>query len=191
MFVFVGYNFGDQRETDFLGSGNMPKRGSTHAQVCKGSSVMGHAPRKALGVKKAMNKGVVKHQRKAQARAGTVEKAKAVKVKAADAKAFVKAKAVKAKAEKAVKAVTAVTAAELGLGSDSGTPQPRSPTYEPTEAWVMDVAARIDAATLPGAFSGDAAGAGPEKTAPEGGRQAEKERDSGKRVCVIFGGWWC
>ena len=61
MFVLVGYNFGDQKETEFLGSGNMPKKQDTHAQVCRGSGVLGHAPRKALKVKK-IRKGAGKNK---------------------------------------------------------------------------------------------------------------------------------
>ena len=52
----------------------------------------------------AMPKNAAPHQRKTQTRAGTVEKAKAVKLRAVEAKAFVKAKAVKAKAERALAA---------------------------------------------------------------------------------------
>jgi len=149
VFVFVGYNFGDQRETEFLGSGNMPKKQGTHAQVCKGSSVSGHAPRKALKVKK-----IRKGTGKSKPLKGAVQNPVAIKKGAGGQKK-------KKNTAKPPKAAKAVTAAELGLGSDSGTPEPRSPTYEPTEAWVMDVAARIDAATVPGAPSDGAAGAGP------------------------------
>ena len=119
----------------------MPKKGGTHAQVCEGSSVLGRAPRKALRVKKAIKKGAGK----TKPQKAVVEAAMATKKGAHRQK-------------KVAKVATAVTAAELGLATPPASPQPRSPTYEPTEAWQ----ARIEA---------DAGGAGPQETAPEGGRQ--------------------
>ena len=60
-----------------------------------------------------MPKNAVPHQRKTQTRAGAVEKAKAVQVRAVEAKALVKAKAGKAKAERAVAAAKAADASRL------------------------------------------------------------------------------
>jgi len=112
----------------------MPKKGKkgTHAQVCKDSSVLGHAPRKALTVKKATKKGAGKTKpQKASVEAVMPRKKGAHMHK---------------------KAATAASA------TPPASPGPRSPTYEPTEAWQ----ARIEA---------DAGGAGPQETAPEDRRQ--------------------
>jgi hypothetical protein len=150
-----------KRKRIFFGSGSMPKKGGTQVQVSRGSGVMGHAPRKALGVKKAV--------RKDAGHAG-VGKPKPQKA----AKAAVATKKGAGKPKKAAEAV------EVEVAGVSSTP-PRSPTYEPTEAWVANVAARIDtacAASAPAGVAGsvegngDGAGAGPEKTAPEGRRQS-------------------
>ena len=191
MFVLVGYNFGDQKETEFLGSGNMPKKQGTHAQVCKDSSVGGHAPRKALKVKR-IRKGAGKNKPLKAA----VESAVATKKGAGGQKKAGKAGKAAGKTVKSKKAANVVTAAELGLGSDSGTPQPSSPTYEPTftpskklQADFMNLAARIDAnreEMRVGSSSSPGNGAG---AAPEGGREPEQQRLSGKRVwALIFGG---
>lgn len=189
MFVLVGYNFGDQKETEFLGSGNMPKKQDTHAQVCKGSGVLGHAPRKALKVKK-IRKGAGKNKTLKVAVQAAVATKKGAGSAGGQKKAGKPVNAGKA-AGKSKKAAKAVTALELGLGSDSGTPQPRSPSYEPTftpskelQADFMNLAARIDANCEASSAPGDGAGA-----APEGGREPEEQRLSGKRVwALIFGG---
>jgi hypothetical protein len=120
----------------------------------------------------------------------------ATKKGAGGQKKAVKAGKAAGKAVKSKKAAKAVTAAELGLGSDSGTPQPRSPSYEPTftpskkwQADFMNLAARIDAnreEMRVGSSSSPGNGAG---AAPEGGREPEQQRLSGKRVwAFIFGG---
>ena len=134
----------------------MPKKGGTHAYVREG-----RAPRNALKVTKAVKKGAEKKG------AGQAKPQKAVKAAVATKKGSGKPK----------KAAEAVEVEVAGVHS---TP-PRSPTYEPTEAWVAGVAARIDAACaasapagVAGSFEGDGdgAGAGPETTAPEGRRQS-------------------
>ena len=151
-----------KRKRIFFGSGSMPKKGGTQAQVSRGSGVMGHAPRKALGVKKAVKK-----------RVGQTKPQKTAKAAVATKKGTGKPK----------KAAEAVEAGVRSTFTPPGSPGPRSPTYEPTEAWVANVAARIDAACAgsapagaAGSFEGDGdgAGAGPEKTAPEGRRQSGK-----------------
>ena len=105
-----------------------------------------------------MPKNAATHQRKTQTRAGTVEKAKAVQVRAVEAKAFVKAKAGKAKAERAV---AAAKAAEAKVKAPKKAPKkaPQSPTYEPRQTHV-DL----------GEGSGCVGGAAPTPSAPEGGR---------------------
>ena len=102
-----------------------------------------------------MPKNAVPHQRKTQTRAGAVEKAKAVQVRAVEAKAFVKAKAGKAKAERAVAAAKAAEAKAAAKAAEA----PQSPTYEPSQAHV-DL----------GEGSGCVGGAAPTPSAPEGGR---------------------
>ena len=118
-----------------------------------------------------MPKNAATHQRKTQTRAGTVEKAKAVKLRAVEAKAFVKAKAVKAKAERAVAAPKAVKtkavktkavktkAAKAKAAKAKAAKAPQSPTYEPSQTQVC-------LEEGPGCI----AGAAPTPTAPEGGR---------------------
>ena len=109
-----------------------------------------------------MPKNAVPHQRKTQTRAGAVEKAKAVQVRAVEAKAFVKAKAGKAKAERAVaaaKAAEAKAAAKAVEAKAKAVEAPQSPTYEPSQAHV-DL----------GEGSGCVGGAAPTPSAPEGGR---------------------
>ena len=111
-----------------------------------------------------MPKNAATHQRKTQTRAGTVEKAKAVKLRAVEAKAFVKAKAGKAKAERAVaakaaEAKAAEAKAKAAEAKAKAVEAPQSPTYEPSQAHV-DL----------GEGSGCVGGAAPTPTAPEGGR---------------------
>ena len=119
----------------------------THAQVCKDSSVLGHAPRKALKVKKATKKGSGKTK---------PQKASVEAVMPTKKGAHMHKKA--AKVAKVAKAVKVAKVAKAASATPPASPGPRSPTYEPTEAWQ----ARIEA---------DAGGAGPQETAPEGRRQ--------------------
>ena len=108
-----------------------------------------------------MPKNAATHQRKTQTRAGTVEKAKAVKLRAVEAKAFVKAKAVKAKAERAVAAPKAVKtkAVKTKAVKTKAAKAPQSPTYEPSQTQVCLEEGPVCIA-----------GAAPTPTAPEGGR---------------------
>ena len=114
----------------------------------------------------AMPKNAAPHQRKTQTRAGTVEKAKAVKLRAVEAKAFVKAKAVKAKPERAVAAPKAVKtkavktkAVKTKAAKAKAVKAPQSPTYEPSQTQVCLEEGPVCIA-----------GAAPTPTAPEGGR---------------------
>ena len=128
--------------------------------VCAPGYNFGREREQGFRTRTSMPKNVVTHQRKTQTRAGTVEKAKAVQVRAVEAKAFVKAKAGKAKAERAVAAAKAAEAkAAAKAAKAKAVEAPQSPTYEPSQAHV-DL----------GEGSGCVGGAAPTPSAPEGGR---------------------